>query len=274
MGKTTTLHKKWHPTGVGSFITVYPVAAKRKKLLLTGAQKNKRETKELILDSVIHELQNCLQSIGMGVDLLQLSQTDQTEYHAINSGIERASKLLREMQEYFFPPDPSLSTRNLSEVIGEAIHKVEKESGRENIYFPCPESLLSLHYDWSIVSRVLDRVLRCACGLLSHEEGEIMVSVSLNEELPPVAVEIKIEICGASSLPIAEEKIFTPCWRANDYQAGLGLVLARQAVQRRGGELTFKQINSSRAHFTLRLEVLPENILSKETSQETGICLH
>ncbi len=270
MGKTTTLQKKWRPTGTGSFL-IYPQAARRKKLHLVGPQKNKRTTKEIILDSVIHELQNCLQSIGMGVDLLQLSHEEQLESHAITGGIERASRLLREMQEYFFPPEAAFSTKNLSEVIEKVVRKAVKESGRANIRFQCSEPLPSMHYDWGIVSRVLDRVLRCACGLVSSEGGETVVSVRINEELSRVSIEIKIEICGASELLVEEEKIFTPCCRVNEYQAGLALVLARQAMQsRKGGELTFKKINSSRAQFTLHLEVLPENVLSGKLERETG----
>src|SRR5215831_805970 len=219
MEKTTTWHTEWQPTKEGTPINVYPAAAKRKTLRVMGVQESEQVTKELVVDNVLHELQNCLQSIGMGVDLLQLSQPDELECHNITTGIERASLLLREMQEYFFPPDPYISTKNLGEVLAKAIDKIAIESGRENIRIQCPDSLPSLHYDWFMLSRVFERVLRCACGLLSPEGGENVISVRVPEAQSRTSVEIKVEICGASDLIVEEEKIFTPCWRVHDYRA-------------------------------------------------------
>jgi nitrogen-specific signal transduction histidine kinase len=268
MEKLTTLYHEWQPAEEETSLNIYPAVAKKKPLHLVGTQGGEKATKELILDGVLHELQNCLQSIGMGVDLLQLSQPDELECQSITSGIERASRLLREMQEYFFPPDPYISTKNLGDMLSEAIQKITIESGRENIRLQCPESLPSIHYDWFMLSRVLERVLRCACGLLSSEGGESVVSARVQETQSQAFVEIKVEICGTNELVVEEEKIFTPCWRAHDYRAGLGLVLARQAMQSRNGALTFKKINSSRAQFTLHVSVLPESIVSRKTGKE------
>lgn len=264
MGKTTTLHKKWRSTEAGSSVTVYPLMAKRKKLHLIGVQKNKRTTKELILDSVIHELQNCLQSISMGMDLLQLSQAEQVESHAINNGIERASRLLRETQEYFFRPESSFSTKNLREAIEEAVQKATKESKKANLRFQCARPLPSMHHDWLTFSRVLDRILRCSRGLVSSEGGEIVASVNINEALSPVAIEITVEINGTSELPVEEEKIFTPCCRVNEYQTGLALVLAREAIRSQKGELTFAKINACQARFTIRLAIPSNNYLVQQ----------
>lgn len=270
MDKLTTLHTSWQPAEEGTPISIYPTAAKKKTLHLVGTQSGEKGTKELVLDGVLHELQNCLQSIGMGVDLLQLNQPDELECQSITNGIERASRLLREMQEYFFPPDPYISTKNLGDVLAEAIHKITIESGRENIRLQCCESLPSIHYDWFMLSRVLERVLRCACGLLPSEGGENVVSVRIPEAQSQTTVEIKVEICGTNELLVEEEKIFTPCWRAHDYRAGLGLILARQALQSQNGELTFKKMNTSRAQFILRVSVLPESLVSGKTGKERG----
>jgi nitrogen-specific signal transduction histidine kinase len=268
MDKLAALHTGWQPAEEDTSISVYPAVAKKKPLHLVGTQGGEKATKELILDGVLHELQNCLQSIGMGVDLLQLGQPDELECQSITSGIERASRLLREMQEYFFPPDPYISTKNLGDVLAEAIQKIAIESGRENIRLQRPEVLPSIHYDWFMLSRVLERVLRCACGLLSSEGGESVVSARIQEVQSQTFVEMKVEICGTNELVVEEEKIFTPCWRAHDYRAGLGLVLARQAMQSRNGELTFKKINASRAQFSVRVSVLPESIVSKKAGKE------
>ena len=268
MEKLTALHNEWQAAEEKTSISIYPAVAKKKPLHLVGTQGGEKATKELILDGVLHELQNCLQSIGMGVDLLQLSQPDELGCQSITSGIEWASRLLREMQEYFFPPDPYISTKNLGDVLAETMQKITIESGRENIRLQCSESLPSIHYDWFMLSRVLERVLHCACGLLSSEGGESVVSARVQEAQSQTFVEMKVDICGTNELVVDEEKIFTPCWRAHDYRAGLGLILARQAMQSRNGELTFKKITASRAQFTLRVSVVPESIVSTKTRKE------
>src|SRR5262245_1915028 len=86
------MHNEWRPLEENPPVDLASSVTKRKKLRLVGKQANEKFTKEAVLDGVLHELQNCLQSIGMGVDLLQLSQPDALECHTINFGIERASR--------------------------------------------------------------------------------------------------------------------------------------------------------------------------------------
>jgi predicted nuclease with RNAse H fold len=93
------MYKGWNPAEEVAQVEIYPAVTKRKKLRLIRRQSsrstNEKATKEIILDGVLHELQNCLQSIGMGIDLLQLTQPDGLECRTINLGLERASRLLR-----------------------------------------------------------------------------------------------------------------------------------------------------------------------------------
>ncbi|HXG22532.1 MAG TPA: hypothetical protein VNN62_26105 [Methylomirabilota bacterium] len=262
------MHKEWRPAEEIPVFNVYSPVAKRKKMRLVGRQTQENPTTELVLDGVFHELQNCLQSIGMGVDLLQLSQPDALECRTINLGIERASRLLREVQEFFFPPETYLSIRNLSEVLTEAVREVVGEAEGGNIRLLCTKALPAFQYDWFMFGRVLDRILRCACGLLSAVGGESIVSATIQEGAAGTYVEIKVDICGAGELGIEKDRVFTPFWRVNDYQTGLGLVLARQAVQSWRGQLTFEKINPCRAQFTLLLEAPPESISSGRGRKE------
>jgi nitrogen-specific signal transduction histidine kinase len=94
-----------------------------------------------------------------------------------------------------------------------------------------------------------------------------VVSVASREEVFP-SIEIKIDIGSTETLEIEKEKIFTPFWRMHDYQAGLGLMLARQAIHSRNGQLTFEKISSCRAQFTLLLEIPFDNIPSSTRKEE------
>ena len=268
------MHKKWQPAEKIPPVELPSLVAKRKKLHLIKRPTEEKLTNEVVLDGVLHELQNCLQSIGMGVDLLQLSQPEAWECQTIMLGIERASRLLREVQEYFFPSELYLSTRNIEEVLFETMRGVVKAREDEHIRLQCPEEPLSFQYDWFTLSRVLERIFRCACGILPPEGDKIIVRCGMRERQVPGLVEIKVEVYAARELDIDESRIFTPFWRVNNYQAGLGLVLAQQALHSRRGQLTFEKTSPCRAHFTLLLEVLSDTVVSGRARKEEGhVCV-
>lgn len=268
------MHKKWQPAEKIPLSELSPSVAKRKKLHLIKRPTEEKFPKEVVLDGVLHELQNCLQSIGMGVDLLQLSQPEALECQTIMLGVERASRLLREVQEYFFPPELYLSTRSLKEVLVETMRKVVKAGEDDHIQLQGPDEPLSFQYDWFAFSRALERVFRCAYGIVPPEGGNILVQVAAQKEQVRTLVEIRVEIYGDGTLEIDESRIFTPFWRVNNYQAGLGLVLAQQTLQSRDGQLTFEKTSPCHAHFTLQLEVLSDTIASGRAKREEGhVCV-
>jgi len=261
------MYKKWQPAE--KMLSVLPVSVEKpKKLRLVKRKTEGKLTKEVVIDGVLHELQNCLQSIGMGVDLLQFSQPDALECRTIALGIERASRLLREMQEYFFPPAVYFSTQSLKDVLIEAMQGVTKGEGKACFRLHCPEAHLSFQYDWFVLGRALERILRCAYGLLPQGGGEILVNSGLQLGQNRTVVEIRVEISGAGNLEIDETRIFTPFWRVGHYQAGLGLVLARQALLSREGRLIFTKTSPCCAHFTLSLEIPSERITSGRVEKE------
>lgn len=268
------MNKKWQPAEAIPPVALPPSIAKRKELHLVKRQTEEKPTKETVLDGVLHELQNCLQSIGMGVDLLQLNQPETLECRTITLGVERASRLLREVQEYLFPPELHPSIRSLKEVLIEAVHGAVNTRESEHVQLRCPETPLSFQYDWFTLERVFERVIRCACGLLPPEGGDIIVNVGGHDGQVHTLVDITVEIRGAGKLDIDESRIFTPFWRVNNYQAGLGLMLARQAIESRQGQLTFKKMSPCRAHFTLLLKVLFKTSVSERVGKEEGhVCV-
>lgn len=264
------MHDEWRPAEEKPPVDLTSPVTKRKKLRLVGEQLNEKSIKEAVLDGVLHELQNCLQSIGMGVDLLQLSQPDALECRTINLGIERASRLLREIQEYFSPPEIYLSTKNVGNVLVETVHGIARDVKEINVGLHLPEVLPSFQYDWLVFSRVLERLLRSACGLLSPHGGDIVVSAAEQAKQARSYLEIQVTMHGSEPLEIEGKRVFTPFWRVNDYQEGLGLVLARQAIEHRHGRLTFEKTDSYRAQFTLLLAVLPEDAWSERVRRKAG----
>lgn len=262
------MNKQWRPAEETPSAILQPLASKRKKLRVVKRQTGEKLPQEVILDGVFHELRNCLQSIGIGADLLQLGHPETVESRTIALGIERAGRLLREVQEYCFPPEPHLSTRTLREVLTETIQTLEREGTETRFQLHYPEKLPPFCLDWLILGRIFERVFRCACGVLPSKGGEVLVDVRVYQEQTRIGVEIQTAIHGKGELEVDEDRIFTPFWRVGNYYVGLGLMLARQTMQSYNGQLTFKKTNPSHAHFSLLLDILPETIVSMEAEQE------
>jgi hypothetical protein len=189
----------------------------------------------------------------MGVDLLELVHTDILEYRTIRIGLERTSRLLRELQEYFFPTECFPSTRNFSEVLSESVREVERgeDFSGKAIRVICSESLPALRLNWLCLGRALERVVRSACGLCSAGDGEIVVEAKSLEGSGDESIEVTVQIWGIEDLGMEEEAIFTPFLRVNGYQLGMSLVLARRAIGCCRGQLTFCKTDAQRAQFSI-----------------------
>ena len=262
------MHKEWCSIEEASSTRVESSTSTQRRLRLINQQTEEKVPREIILDGVFHELRNCLQSIGIGADLLQLGRPETVESLTVTLGIERANRLLREAQEYCLPPEPYFSVRTLREALTETICAIEKEGEKSCIQLCDLKMLPPFRYDWLVLGRIFERVFRCARGVLPLKGGKVLVNVRVHQKRTQTKVEIQTNIHGKGELEVDEDKIFTPFWRVGNYQVGLGLMLARQAVASHNGQLTFKKMSSHHARFSILLNVLPETIASMEVGQE------
>src|SRR5262245_16429665 len=224
---------------VGSLQGFSVVMARKRESQRSRCEEGTAVNKE-ILDGAIHELQNCLQSIGMGIDLLELIHADTSDYQTLRVGITRSDRLMRELQEYLFPPEPCNATRSFAGVLFEVVREVEQggETCGKPVRIVCPDELPDLSLDWLYLRKVLERVIRCACGILPGR-GEVVVEAKALKEPRQKGIEVIIQVASAEELDVDEEKIFTPFLRVNGYQLGLSLVLAHRVTGRYLGQLTF-----------------------------------
>jgi nitrogen-specific signal transduction histidine kinase len=207
-----------------------------------------------ILDRAVHELQNYLQSIGMALDLLQLTHPDDVESQTIMQGIERASRLLRELREYFCPPDPYLSTQSLVAVVTDVIQQREEEWRRQQVRvrLVCHDPLPAVRLDWQQARSALERMLAFARALLP-EGGELEVAARLRKIGGQWCVEFKVTSSANTPLAIEAKDVFQPFLRVHTYQTGLSLVLVRQMVQRQHGHIAFRKLSPRQGRFTMLL---------------------
>jgi hypothetical protein len=206
-----------------------------------------------LIEDFVHAAQNSLQSISMGLDLLRVTYGDSLESETIFRGVERSSRLLREIREYFAPPDIRLSTEDPAAVLAEVAQRVEQkwEHLGRCIRMRCCAPLPLLRLDWRQFRLMFERVLDFSLALLA-EGGTIEVEASLPEIGFQRYLQLGIVIPSASA--VEESGLLRPFLRVNGYEVGLSLVLVCRMLQRNSGEMTFRKDVQQRGLLTIRLK--------------------
>ena len=238
-------------------LSVYLESAGRKVRQAEECKESSVTDEREILEGVVHALQNHLQGISMGLDLLRLTQADPLEGQTVGQGIERASRLLRELREYFFPPEPWYSIQSLAAVVTNVTQQIQQHWQRQGVQpqVVCRDPLPALRLDWQQVGKALERLLTCAYALLPAEGGEVRVEAGLREVEAQRYVELQVSSRGAIPLAVEGAEVFTPFLRVRGYQLGLSIVLVRQMVDRFQGQLTCRKLSPNQVCFTLLLRV-------------------
>jgi K+-sensing histidine kinase KdpD len=206
----------------------------------------------------VHEFRNHLQSIIVGLDLMQLTQDDSLECQQMRQEIQRACRLLQEVQEYFFPPPWSLSAESLAAIVREVVQRKQDEWHSQDIRLRviCHDPPSALQLDWRQVQSALERVLAFARALLS-QGGMLEVTAQMRKQSGQPWIELKVISSAVTALEVEEQDVFQPFLRVNDYQLGLSLTLVHQMVDRQHGRVSFRKTNPRRGCFTLLLKAFP-----------------
>jgi len=210
-----------------------------------------------IIDGLVHEIQNNLQVISMGLDLLRLDRGTLPDREVVINGIERAKKSLRDLSEYFSPPETQFSTEDPAIILEELVRRTEKELDRQRIRVRMVRRgpLPMVRIDSKQFRSALERVLEFSRALLP-QGGELEVEVGLREIDAQRYVELQMASSSATSLQVEEKDVFRPFLRVNNFQVGLGIALAHQILRRHHGKIFFQKENPHRGLFTILLRVL------------------
>lgn len=206
----------------------------------------------------LHAIQNCLQVVGMGIDLLQLTgDINQEDSGQMRRSSEKANRLLLELREYWCPPEPHPWVENLADTVESIVQGAALEwagpghATRVRNHNPCE----TFEADWGQVEKALGRVIFCAYAMLPSESGEVLVEASVQALGGQQFIQIEIRIRDEAPLSVEERMLFSPFISVNGYELGLSLVLAQRTAVRLGGHLLFHKINPQEAYFLLYFRI-------------------
>jgi hypothetical protein len=209
-------------------------------------------------DASLHALQNCLQTIGIGLDLLLLTQpVDPQEYESMQARVQHAGHILQELREYHCPPPISLQNGNLAEVVEDTVRKTacKWKAPGQTTRIICHAPLVSFEADWQQIGKTLQRTTLCAYALLPHEGGEITVESGVRSIGSQRFIDLRVRCHSATTLAFDEKMLLSPFVRINDHELGLSLILVQHTVQRLRGQFFFRQVNQQQGCFTLLFRV-------------------
>jgi len=208
-----------------------------------------------VIGGLVHEMQNNLQVIYLGLDFLGQGQPLSPESQALLNSVERAEKSIHELREYFLPSNTQLSPGNPGMILETVVKRMEKELAHEGvrIRFVRRSSLPLVPLDLSQFRSVVQRVMEFSRALLP-QGGEIEIQARERKIGSQRYVELKIAISSVSPLRVEGKDVFRPFLRVNGYQVGLSIELAQQVLRRHEGEISFQKETPRQGQFIILLK--------------------
>lgn len=206
---------------------------------------------------ISHNVKNILLLAQGGTELLDracqagdLAQV-RDSWAVVRRGIEKISKLVKDMLDYSRTRRPDLSPVDINEMICQIAEEVEEELIRKNIRLELEldETLEPIISDETGLNRSVMNLLVNAAEAISHSEGLIVV---VTERMPDRTVIIRIRDNG-SGIPAEKlEQIFLPfVTTKGSAGTGLGLPMCKKAMEDIGGSISVESIVGQGSTFTL-----------------------
>jgi nitrogen-specific signal transduction histidine kinase len=209
-----------------------------------------------VIEGLAHDVRNYVHVICGAVEFRRLTGALTFESRGILQAVEQINRLVGDLQEYLFPPAAQLSAANAFLLLRDVIQRMQDELLPRGIHLRLVHSgsLPSVQLDARQIRRAIERILNFSVALLPRG-GKLDVKARRREINGTPYVELQIISCSSYPLEVDEKGVFQPFLQVREYKAGLSLALAREALYRNRGQISFRKNNSQQALFSLLLEV-------------------
>ncbi|MCY1082144.1 sensor histidine kinase [Archangium lansingense] len=252
----------FHIALLGSTLLLFTFLLRRSYRSLLAAEERLRHQETMAAlgaasQLIAHEVKNALNGIQAALSLLRPAATaGEVALPALRAQVQRLGHLARSLLSFGAPRAALRRTCELRLLVEEALQSVRLLPEAEDV--PVHVSLeenLTVQADPALLVSAIDNLVRNAveAGAVARDTGlrpSPWVRVSLAREDHEAVLRVEDNAGGVD--PQLEPRLWEPFATARAKGVGLGLPMARTAVEAHGGNLTFTRLPDG-SRFTLRL---------------------
>ncbi len=206
---------------------------------------------------IAHEVKNSLNGLKVATSLLSEGHNAGLATRSIRGQIDRLGHLAQSLLSFGRPAQPQLAEAGLAELVQDALDGVRALPEADEVTVETVlQTPVRVHCDPLLLATALDNLLRnaieaavAAKDLGRQPSPRVRVEAGAHGDSAWVMVEDN-----AGGPPVGfEGQLFQPFVTSKPKGIGLGLSMARQAVERQGGHLGFERTEAG-SRFTVELQ--------------------
>lgn len=209
-----------------------------------------------VIDGLAHDIRNQLQVIRMGVELMFAQQGSKPELRPILNSIEKSSRQIDQLQEYFLPPVIKFSLEDPAVILEKLIQEFEQDLQNHGVRIRLirRNALPFLRLDLEKFRAAFKLLIEFSITLLPNG-GNLEVETGLQGMAEDQYVEIKVTCSAKSCSRLNEQEISRPYLRVNNRDIELNSLLMKEILRRNEGQVFFKKESDQRALYTILFRV-------------------
>jgi nitrogen-specific signal transduction histidine kinase len=240
--------------GYGGIFSVYseiPSSTKAIKPSVSSGMDFKK-----VVGGLAHNIRTSLHELSGNIELFGVESGVPAKLRKAADKTMQINDLIGEFEEYFCPPDTRMARGNALLLLKDLLRDMQEKVFARGIELSVAhqDCLPHVEIDPSQMRQAIDRLLSFSVSILP-EGGRLSIKTRLCSRQGSQYVEVELACYSPDSLIVGEENIFEPFLQVGRYKTGLSLALAREALYRNFGRVSFRKKDPHEARFTLLLKV-------------------
>jgi signal transduction histidine kinase len=209
-----------------------------------------------VVGGLAHNIRSSLHEVSGNIELFGLESGMPAKLQeAANKTIE-INDLIGDLEEYLCPPDIRMARGNVVILLENILRGMRERLLARGIELSVAhqDSLPQVEIDPRQMRSAIDRLLSFSAAILP-QGGRLIVKARPCNWHGMQYLEVELVCYSPDSLAVDEKDIFEPFIQVGRYKTGLSLALAREAMYRNFGRVSFRKKDSHEARFTLLIKV-------------------
>lgn len=213
-----------------------------------------------IVGGLAHNIRSSLHELSGNIELFGMQSGMPAKLQEAANKTVEINDLIGELEEYLCPPDTRMARGNPLVLLESILHGMHGKLLARGIDLSVEhqDSLPQVEIDPQQMRRVIDRLATFLAAILP-QGGKLRVKARPCSRHGLQYVEVELACYSPDSLQVDEKTIFEPFLQVGRYKTGLSLALAREAMYRNFGRVSFRKKDPHEARFRLLFKVFSDS---------------